>query len=183
MLSQHVWRVVIITPQHAANMNLVDRSHKQVSSLQIYITLARSRSTSKPDLQSTFKLTPHRNIWWWNRKQNDGRQEGVRGEKDKWREPSMHALPLKNPTGFVPLTTACPVGSSGKLLRYAGISPEWTGIFHSWLCHSQMCRASRHNARPGGYDETIMILFVIASSFLNKKELPHQFCSFSTMQP
>ncbi len=87
----------------------------------------------------------------------------------------MHALPLKNPTGFVPLTTACPVGSSGKLLRYAGKSPEWTGIFHSWLCHSQMCRASRHNARPGGYDETIMILFVIASSFLNKKELPHQF--------
>lgn len=81
MLSQHVWRVVVITPQHAANMNLVDRSHKQVSSLQIYVTLARSRSTAKPDLQSMFRLTPHRNIWWWNRKQNDGRQEGVRGEK------------------------------------------------------------------------------------------------------
>ncbi len=65
-----------------------------------------------------------------------------------------HARPLKNPAGFAPLTAACPAGSAGKPLRCAGISPEWTGIFHSWWCHSQKCWASPHSARPGGYDQT-----------------------------
>lgn len=140
----------VTTPQYA-NSNLVQRSNKQVQLLQ------NPHHTCSSFYIIMFKLTPRMNIWWWNRKQNDGRQERFEGEKNKWRtkEGKIYVCThfhSKTWQILVILTTTFPAGSSGKLIRCAGKSPEWTGIFHSWWCRSQMCQVSLRNARPKRYD-------------------------------